>query len=554
MSLLVDTTNQAAAPKGDIAPRASYRPGVRDTVIHALRRAVEQFGDQLFLNMGGDRYTYAEVDRLSTQFANSLAQLGVGKGDTVVSIFDTSIDVFTTWFALNKLGAIWVPINVAYSGELLRHQIADAGAKIVLCEAHYLERVAAIVERLPDLQLILCRGGGDFPPCPTSIQALDAHRGEDVTPLPVINDPADLAMLLYTSGTTGPSKGCMISHNYLCMQGRQQRRAVPQARAEIGWTCLPLFHSAALNLVLGALVEGMAAAVWPRFSVTNFWSDIEQSGASNALLLSSIFSLVAHAPDNDAMKRCHGRLKMIFGQPITPEIRAIWKQRFGVKIVSSWAYGQTEGSRLTMVAPDERPPETCTGRAADEFELTILGPDDQPLPDGQVGEIAFRPREPNVMFEGYWRRPEETARVWQNLWMHTGDLGKLENGYLYFVDRAKDYLRCRGENVSSFEVERTLLAHPDIQEVAVHAVKPQDADDDIKATIVLRDGAEADPRALCLWAIEQLPHFAVPRYFEFRAELVKNPTGRVLKYRLREEGITGQTWDRDAHGIQVRRR
>lgn len=553
MSLVLDTP-KPDAPSRAAVPVAGYRPGIRDTVIHALQRAVAQHGDRLFLNINGEKHTYADVDRLSTRFANSLAQLGVRKGDTVVSIFDTSIDVFTTWFGLNKLGAIWVPINTAYRGELLRHQLADAGAKLVLCEAHYLERVTAIAGDLPDLELILCREKTEYPACGASIRPLDDHRGDDDRQPPVINDPADLAMLLYTSGTTGPSKGCMISHNYLCMQGRQQRRAVPQTCDEIGWTCLPLFHSAALNLVLGALVEGMAAAVWPRFSVTSFWSDIEDSGASNALLMASIFSLVAHAPDSEAMKRCYGRLKMIFGQPITPEVRKIWKERFGVKLVSSWAYGQTEGSRMTMVAPDEEPPETCAGRAADEFELMIFGPDDQPLADGEVGEIVFRPREPNVMFEGYWRRPEETARVWRNLWMHTGDLGKLENGYLYFVDRAKDYLRCRGENVSSFEVERALIVHPDIQEIAVHAVKAQDAEDEIKATIVLREDASLDPRELCLWAIEQLPHFAVPRYFEFRAELVKNPTGRVLKYRLREEGVTPTTWDRDAHGIQVRRR
>ena len=235
-------------------------------------------------------------------------------------------------------------------------------------------------------------------------------------------------------------------------------------------------------------------------------------------------------------------------------LRVIWKKRFGVQTVSSWSYGQTEGVRLSMVGPGETPPDGCAGRVADEFEVMIFDADDSPLPDGQVGEIVFRPREANLMFEGYWNNPEQTAKVWRNLWMHTGDLGRLENGYLYFADRAKDYLRCRGENISSFEVERALTAHPDVAEVAVHAVGQQDAEDEVKATIVLREGARVTAQELCHWAIEQLPHFAVPRYIEFRGELIKNPTGKVLKYRLRDEGVTPATWDREVAGIEVRRR
>ncbi|QCP50363.1 ATP-dependent acyl-CoA ligase [Trinickia violacea] len=534
--------------------RSSYCPGPRDTVVHALARAEAKNPDRIFIDLAGTKYSYREIDRLSTRLAHALAALGVQHGDRVVSLLDTSIDVFTTWFAANKLGAIWVPINTAYQGEFLRHQISDSGTKLIVCDAHYLERIVAIADQLPEVQLVLSRGPGPFPSCPIAIAPLDEHRGNDEAPLPVVVKPADLATLLYTSGTTGPSKGCMMSHNYLCMQGRQQNRCVQMTAEDVQWTCLPVFHGAALISVLGCLVEGLRCAIWPRFSVSSFWSDLEQAGATKALLMASIFPLVAHAPDTEAMKRYYGRLDMISGVPITPEVRKIWKERFGVRVVSSWSYGQTEGVRLSMVGPDEIPPEGCAGRVADEFEVMIFDADDNPLPDGQVGEIVFRPREPNIMFEGYWKRPEETLKVWRNLWMHTGDLGRLENGYLYFVDRAKDYLRCRGENISSFEIERAFSAHPDIAELAVHAVGRQSGEDEVKATIVLREGATVTHVEMCHWAIEKLPYFAVPRYFEFRAELVKNPTGRVLKYRLREEGVTSGTWDREAAGIEVRRR
>ncbi|WP_197277179.1 AMP-binding protein [Sphingomonas profundi] len=547
------STSAMLQPKPSARSAETYRRGPRDTVIHALARAVEQHGDRDFANIGGERITYREIDARTNAMARMFAQLGVKKQDRVVTLFDNNMDVLICWFAINKLGAIWVPINTAYRGEFLRHQICDSAAELVLCDRHYLDRFVEIAGEIPDVRRILCRDTGPLPTADIPIEPLDAYRGDDGSPLPIMVEPHDLASLMYTSGTTGPSKGCMISHNYLCMQGRQQRRAIPQTHEDVAWTPLPMFHAAALTIVLGALVEGMRFAVWPRFSVSSFWDDIEASGATNALLMASIFPLVAHAPDTPAMKRCYGRLKMIYGQPITPEVREIWQTRFGVPLVSSWSYGQTEGVRLTMVDADETPPATCAGRVTDEFEMMIVDGDDQPLPDGEVGEIVYRPREPNVMFEGYWRRPEDTRKAWRNLWMHSGDLGYLKGGYLFFADRAKDYLRARGENVSSFELERVYAGHPAIAECAIHATGAQDAEDEIKATIVLREGAELSEHELCLWSIQKLPHFAVPRFYEFRRELIKNPTGRVLKYRLRDEGVTAATWDREAAGIVVRR-
>lgn len=542
----------AQSPKGALP---SFTGGQRDTVLHMYQRALEKAGDQVFFDVGGETCTYRELDRRATCFAHELAKLGIGKGDTVVTIAETSPDVFTLWFGIHKLGAIWAPVNLAYRGEFLRHQIDDTQAKLVICDAAMLERVVDIAHQLSRLERILCRDlPEELPACPVPIESFDAYRGSDETPIAIPVEPHDLAMLIYTSGTTGPSKGCMISHNYMCMQGRQQQRALEPAEGDITWTPLPMFHSAALNAVLGAIYTASRIAVWPSFSVTRFWEDIEQSGATHALLMATIFALVADAPDTPAMERCKGRLKMIFGVPITPRVRKIWKERFGVGVVSSWAYGQTEVSRLTMALPHEQPPEASAGRAADEFDVMIFDENDCPVPPGTVGQIVCRPRFPNVMFEGYWNRPDATAAVWRNLWMHTGDLGMMdEDGWMYFVDRAKDYLRCRGENVSSFEVERTFQLHPEVAEVAVHAVGQQTGEDEIKATIVLREEATVDAETLCRWSLDKLPYFAVPRFIEFRAELIKNPTGRVLKYKLREQGVTGDTWDREVAGIVVRK-
>lgn len=534
--------------------RPVFRAGQRDTVVALLQRAATAYPERNFATVDGQAITYGEFDRATNAMARSFQQLGIGQGQCVVTLLDSSLDSLICWFAINKLGAVWVPTNTAFRGDFLRHQIHDAEAQLAICDAQYLDRFVHVADSLPDLRLILCRSSEEMPICSVPIQSLDAFRGDNPDSLDIPVAPADLAALIYTSGTTGPSKGCMISHNYLAAVGRINRRHTLMEAGETLYTCLPLFHAAAITTVLSVMEDGSHIAISSQFSVRRFWEEVEAAQATSALLMASIFALLAHAPDCDAAQRYRGKLKMVFGVPISPEVRKIWKERFGAQIVSSWSYGQTEAIRVTAGPLGENPPEACAGRAVDEYELMIFDENDQPVPDGTVGQIVIRPREANVMFEGYWKQPEATAAVWKNLWLHTGDLGKLEGGYLFFADRAKDYLRSRGENVSSFELERALCSHHAIAEAAAHAVGPQTGEDEIKVTVVLREGALVTEHELCLWAIENLPHFAVPRFIELRAELPKNPTGRVLKYRLREEGVTAATWDREAAGIQVRRR
>lgn len=532
----------------------AYGKARRDTMVELLERTVSKYADRPLLLIDGTPYTYAEIDRRSNAMARELQALGIRKGQCVVTLLDTSVDVFICWFAINKLGAIWVPINTAYRGEFLRHQVADTEARVVICDNHYLERFVQIADQLKDVQLILTREGGTDAGCSIPIKPLDDHRGSDQSALPLAVEPSDLAALIYTSGTTGPSKGCMISHNYFTAIGRINRRHTLMEEGRTLWTCLPVFHAAALTAFISVMEDGSCIALARQFSVSRFWEDVETANAASAMLMASIFQFVADAPECEAEKRYRGKLKMVFGTPISPPVRKIWHERFGTQIVSSWAYGQTEAIRMTAVPLDETPPELSAGRAVDEYEIQIFDEFDQPVEEGTVGQIVLRPRHPGVMFDGYWKRPEATAAVWKNLWMHTGDLGKIVDGYLYFADRAKDYLRSRGENISSFEVERSFLSHHAIAEVAVHAVGAQTGEDDIKVTAVLREGALLTEHELCLWTLDNLPHFAVPRYIEFRNELPKNPTGRVLKYQLRDEGCTASTWDREQAGIIVRRR
>jgi len=530
-----------------------------DTVLDALDRAVAATPDSVYLDFEGDTYTYAETNRLATRFAHELIRLGVRPGDTVATVLDNNIDQLVSWLAVNKAGGIWVPLNTAYRGQFLRHQIDDSLAPIVVCDTRYLANVAEISPKLPNLKLVLRRGSqaeGGGPSCAVPVESLDEHRGGDETPIPSTVRPGDLSLLIYTSGTTGASKGCMVSHNFICNQARQSNQSIPPRPDDVIFTPLPLFHAAAVDTVLSAMLAHVRVAITQRFSVAGFWPEIERSGATIARLMASILPLVGNAPDTPEMKRCYGQLRAAVGAPFPPALRQAWHERFGVEFTSAHNYGLSEGVRLSMERYGDGPmPEDCVGRIADDsYDVVIVDEDDNILPDGTLGEIAFRPRKPHVMFAGYWRRAEETLAVWRNLWMHTGDYGRIENGYLFFVDRKKDYLRSRGENISSFEVEQAFAAHPLISEVAAHAAAGGVAEDCLKITAVLREGASLTEEELCRWALNHVPHFAVPRYIEFRDDLPRTPTNKVQKFELRQQGVTPSTWDREAAGIQIRRR
>jgi crotonobetaine/carnitine-CoA ligase len=236
-------------------------------------------------------------------------------------------------------------------------------------------------------------------------------------------------------------------------------------------------------------------------------------------------------------------------------MQELWQQRFGVEITGMKGYGLTEAPMVTSVPAGEYSKPGSAGKINDGFDVRIVDDSDRDVPVGEVGEIIFRPKLPDVMFTGYWRRPEATVAQTRNLWFHTGDLGRFdEDGFFFFVDRKKDYLRYRGENISSFEVEQAILKHPEVAEVAVHAVPSEFAEDDVKVTAVRAPESKLEEGDLFGWMTEYLPYFAYPRYIEFREFLLKTPTGRTQKHQLRDEGVTATTWDRVAAGVQVARR
>lgn len=540
-----------------IGPSETWSVGERDTVIAALERAVAKHPQRVLLDFGGQLYTYADVDSLSTRQAHALAALGVKAGDTVVSMLDNNVDAVIVWLAANKLCAISVPVNTALRGEFLRHQIADASAEVVICEVDYLERIAAVAEGLPQVRRILHRGTvASGPPCPVAYGPLDDHRGHDDTPFAHKPDPSDLACLVYTSGTTGPSKGCMLSYNFMCNLARLQLRAGRATEDDVTITPLPLFHMNALCVgIISNILVGARVAIVPRFSVSNFWPEVERSGATIASILGSMGGLLAQAQDTEAAKRCFGQIHTVRGNPFTEETKKVWRERFGASQVGGNGYGLTEACVITSLPAGEYAAPGSSGKRIADFDVRIVDDQDQELPAGIPGEIVVRPLRPDIMFMGYWRRPEDTLKLLRNLWFHTGDIGRFDDdGFFYFVDRKKDYLRRRGENISSFEMEAAFAAHPDLAEVAVHAVPSDKGEDDVKVTAVLKPGSALAPESLFQWAVGAVPYFALPRYIEFRETLPKNPQGRVLKYQLRDEGKTAGTWDLETTDIKVSKR
>jgi crotonobetaine/carnitine-CoA ligase len=533
------------------------------TVLEALVRRLASDPDGPYLDfanteVGNVQYTAREMDAESTRLAHALIGLGVGHGDRVATLLDNRAEQVVSFFAALKLGAVQVPINTGYKGEFLRHQLADSGARVFVVQGDYASRAVETIgaDTTPEVAhcIVVDHPDAVIDAVPTIAWA-DAVAGASDAPIDTSQvRPGDLACFIYTAGTTGPSKGCMLPQNYIVSLAEQVERAWERRGDDIVLTPLPLFHFNAISIaVVGTLVAGGSAVIERKFSVSNFWPEVKRTGATMVSMLGSLAILIANADDHPD-QRGH-KLRLCAAAPMPPDTDAAWGQRFGCKTFSA-GYGLTEASLISMLDAGEPNKPGAAGKPnLHDFDVRIVDDDDVPVATGEAGEIVCRPNGPNLMFAGYWNRPDATVEATRNLWFHTGDLGRIDdNGYLFFVDRKKDALRRRGENISSFEMEKTLYGHSALRDVAVHAVPSELGEDDVKITVVLQDDAQLTEEELCRWMAERVPYFAIPRYVEFRDDLPRNPVGRVLKYQLREEGVTPTTWDREAAGVTFERR
>ncbi len=482
------------------------------TVWEALIARVASDPDGPYLDFEGDTYSARMMASAAESLAGGLVRRGVGAGDRVATLLENGPEQVVSFFAAARLGAIQVPINTAYKGMFLHHVLVDSGAAIVIVQEDLAGRIAELAaEPTPDLREVIVVGdrtiAGSAQPSCTWDQAIEP-TGQELPP--VGSGPSDLACFIYTAGTTGPSKGCMLPNRYVVALGEQIARAWGRRADDVILTPLPLFHFNAISVcVVGTLLVGGRAAIVRKFSVSRFWPEVRRTGATMLSMLGSLAILVAGAEDHPDQEG--HRLRLCAAAPMPADTDRIWRERFGCATFSG-GYGLTEASLISMLPAGEVNPPGAAGKPnTHEFEVRIVDDGDMPVEVGEVGEIVCRPTGPDLMFSGYWNRPADTVAVLRNLWFHTGDLGRVDaDGFLYFVDRKKDYLRRRGENISSFEMERAVIAHDAIADVAVHAVPSDQGEDEVKVTAVLVDGAALTEEALCRFVAERVPYFAIP--------------------------------------------
>lgn len=497
-----------------------------------------------FLRCGSDWLSYQEVDARTDALAGGIAGLGVAKGDRVAVVLPNRLEYLLTFFALAKLGAVQVPINPYLKGEFLRHQLADSATAALIGDAPAMAQLARLAPALPALRSAVAVDEVDEAPDATvrfDELAAAGHPAPDVAV-----EPSDLLAVMYTSGTTGLPKGCMLSHGYYM--------AMPWPWYQNEWlrpgdrtlTAMPLFHIGGQGIALmPALLAGNSIAFLEQFSASGFLEQARQTQATVGFGVGPMGMAMLASPPSDADRDHPLRLGVWVPMPIPSQ--DAYAERFGVQVISE-TYGQTECNPITGSPIDRHPTKRASlGRANPSLEVRLLDDDGREVPTGEVGEIAIRAREPEVMFAGYWNHAPVTG------WHHTGDLARTdEDGYLYFADRKSDSMRRRGENISSLEVEAAILAHPKITAVAVHAVPSPLGEDDVKACLVLGEGQTFEPAELHGFLSATLPYFAVPRYVEFLDGLPLTPTGRVQKHVLRARGNEG-AWDFEQLGLTIAR-
>jgi carnitine-CoA ligase len=381
--------------------------------------------------------------------------------------------------------------------------------------------------------------------------------GIRIEPLPPPGDeapaaapgPGDLFTILYTSGTTGLSKGVCCPHAQYFWWGAYTGWQLGVREGDVLHTPLPLFHTNALNCFFQALLHGATQVVEPRFSVSGFWPALTQSGATVTYLLGAMAPMLLSRPPTPAEREHRVRVALAPGVPAN--FHEPFTARTGVVLLDG--FGSTESNLIIASRPDDRKPGYM-GRLVPGFTARVVDDADNDVPDGEAGELVIRADAPFSLASGYFAMPEKTIEAWRNLWLHTGDRVIREaDGYYRFVDRMKDAIRRRGENISSYEVEQVLGSHPAVALAAVFPVSSELAEDEVMAAVVLKDGVRASEEELVRFCEDRMPYFAVPRFVELADALPRTESGKVQKYKLRERGRTAATWDREAAGVVLKR-
>jgi crotonobetaine/carnitine-CoA ligase len=528
-----------------------------------LLRQAACFGDRPFLAIGERRWSHGDAAQAAAGRAAALARAGVERGDRVAVMCGNRLEFVELFLGCGWLGAATVPVNTASMGPQIGYFLANSEARLLVIEAQFLARLQTANLARTRLQTIwVIDGDGAAVPPPAAVDRLRppaAAAMPRIEPYPAASAPiapaavhaGEALAILYTSGTTGPAKGVVCPHAQYHWWGVNSAQVLGVGDADVLCTTLPLFHINALNTLAQAAITGCQVVFESRFSASDFWPTMQARGATVVYLLGAMVPiLLAQAPA--AGERSH-RVRIGLGPGVPAAAAETFLARTGVRLLEG--YGSTETNFVIATAPDS-PRAGVMGWLRPGFQARVADENDAEVAPGEAGELLLRADEPFAFASGYFNLPQKTVEAWRNLWFHTGDrVVRDADGAFRFIDRIKDAIRRRGENISSYEVEQVLLSHPCVAAAAAYPVQSELAEDEVMAALIARPGQRIEPAELARFCESRLPYFAVPRYVDVLEDLPRTENGKVQKYRLRERGVTAATWDRLANGINpIRRR
>ena len=527
---------------------------------HILADKARRNGDKLFLHslLDGRKFSYREIHQLSNRIANGLLAHGIGKGTHVAMLMENSPEQILTYFALGKIGALVVPINVAARGAFLHYYLDQSDSTALVVDARLLEFFLALPERAAIRNVFVASPFGSERSLPNDhearIETFSQLYGGSAEVPDVEIAYSDPCAIMYTSGTTGPSKGNVFTQVHNLSFGLGQVGPLGYCSDDIYHVCMPLFHVGAYGgAVLTMLMVDGGIALTGRLSVSSFWQEVREANATCAMLL-SVSGFLFNQPASPA-DRDH-RLRMAIAAPV-PNFMAEFEERFGIRLVQGYGlsdYGMCFSQRID--GPVEK--RQSVGLPLEDVQARIVDDEDIDVPVGTVGEIVVRNEGlPFASAQGYYKMPDATLAARRNLWFHTGDRGWIdEDGYFYFADRKKDAIRRRGENISAYEVEQAIARLEAIADVAVYAVSDGNGDEDVGVAIVLKAGFQITELDVIQHCCANMPYYMVPRFVEFRAEMPRTMTQKIIKHVLRSNAEKDplSLWDRERAGVKVARR
>ncbi len=499
------------------------------TITSMLAAAASSRPGSVFVRSVEDEVTYLETQDRVRRVAGGLARMGIGPGSAVVLTMRNSTDQIVVWFALAQLGALHLPLNTALVGRQLEHALSIAAPTMIIADYDLLRPIAATVRAAAPTATTLVRGA---PADMAASRLEDLLVGEPADP--TATDELDVATLLFTSGTTGASKACELSHRYLARQGEIHARQFGLRADDVLYCPFPLFHIDAATLtVVAALAVGATAALGERFSTSRYWDEVRRFDASVINFMGATLTMLWKQPASPT--DTDHRVRLAWGVPM-PDWRHEFETRFGFPLFQ--VYGLTDAGVPVYDPIDGTQRRGACGRVIDEFEVRI----------GAGDEILVRGREPGLIMSGYHAMPEATAdAIDVDGWVHTGDRGRLDpDGFLTFLGRSTDSIRRRGENISAHGVEQAGLEHADVIEIAAIGVPSELTEDEVKIFVVLREGATLTAAELHEHYRTVATRHLAPRYITFLDQLPKTPTEKIEKFKLAANGDKWPTWDNEA--------